>query len=104
MDADRVRVEIADGVADVRMVRADKHNGLDGRMFEAINDAIDELREANEVRAVVLAGDGPSFCAGLDFKSFTAEGGPNSASSAPTARRRTSHRRSPTAGASLRSR
>ena len=37
MDPERVRIEIADGVADVRMVRADKHNGLDGRMFSSLD-------------------------------------------------------------------
>jgi enoyl-CoA hydratase/carnithine racemase len=59
------------------MVRADKHNGLDGRMFIALNEAIDELAADDELRVVVLSGEGPSFCAGLDFKSFTSDGGPN---------------------------
>ncbi len=73
MDAERVTIEVADHVADVRMTRGDKHNGLDWRMFVALNEALDELRSATDVRVVVLSGDGPSFCAGLDFKSF-AEG------------------------------
>ena len=69
--SDRVTVEVADGIADVRLTRADKHNGLDGAMFEALNEAIDEVGADDEARVVVLSGDGPSFCAGLDFKSFT---------------------------------
>jgi enoyl-CoA hydratase/carnithine racemase len=77
MDTERVRIEIGDGVADVRMVRADKHNGLDGRMFTALDAAIDELGADGELRAVVLSGEGPSFCAGLDIKSFMADGGPD---------------------------
>lgn len=75
MDAERVRIEITDHVATVRLTRADKHNGLDWRMFTAINEAIDELQGDDELRAVVLAGDGPSFCAGLDIKSFASEDG-----------------------------
>jgi enoyl-CoA hydratase/carnithine racemase len=75
MDAERVQIEVADHVADVRMVRGDKHNGLDWRMFVALNEAIDSLRSQPAVRAVVLAGDGPSFCAGLDFASFLAGDG-----------------------------
>ncbi len=75
MDAERVQIEIADHVADVRLTRADKHNGLDARMFAAINEAIDELRAAGGVRSIVLSGDGPSFCAGLDFQAFAAEDG-----------------------------
>ena len=50
MDAERVQIEIADHVADVRLTRADKHNGLDARMFAAINEAIDELRADGGVR------------------------------------------------------
>ena len=70
-DPERVQVTISDGVADVRLTRADKHNGLDWRMFVAINEAVDEVEAAgDEVRVVVLSGEGPSFCAGLDFKSF----------------------------------
>ncbi len=75
MDAERVRIEHADHVADVRMVRADKHNGLDWAMFVSLNEAIDELRGADGVRAIVLSGDGPSFCAGLDFQSFASGNG-----------------------------
>jgi enoyl-CoA hydratase/carnithine racemase len=70
MDAERVRVEVEGHVAEVRMTRADKHNGLDARMFTALNEAIDAVAAEPEVRAVVLGGEGPSFCAGLDFKSF----------------------------------
>lgn len=70
--AERVTYDLADGVASVRMVRADKHNGLDWAMFEALGATIDELAAmGDELRCVVLAGEGPSFCAGLDFKSFT---------------------------------
>ncbi len=77
MDPERVQIEIADAVADVRMVRADKHNGLDGAMFESLSEAIDELAADDELRAVVLSGEGPSFCAGLDIKSFAGGDGPD---------------------------
>ena len=36
---DRVSIIITDGVADVRMTRADKLNALDGKMFLALADA-----------------------------------------------------------------
>ena len=68
--ADRVTVEVAGGVADVRLTRAEKHNGLDWDMFVALNEAIDELSADEDARVAVLSGEGPSFCAGLDFKSF----------------------------------
>ena len=52
------------------MTRAAKHNGLDWRMFVALNEAVDELTDREDVHAVVLRGEGPSFCAGLDIESF----------------------------------
>lgn len=73
---DRVRVEIADHVAQVTMSRPDKHNGIDYPMFDALNAAIDEVGADPTVRAVVLAGEGKSFCAGLDFAAVMAEGRP----------------------------
>jgi len=69
---DRVAIEVSDGVADVRLVRGDKHNALDWPMFLALDGATDDLERRNDVRAVVLSGDGPSFCSGLDFPSFMA--------------------------------
>lgn len=72
--SDRVRIEGDEGVALVSMTRADKHNGLDWPMFESLNAALDELQADAELRVVVLSGEGPSFCAGLDFKSFIAAG------------------------------
>jgi enoyl-CoA hydratase/carnithine racemase len=72
---ERVRIDVAGGVADVRLTRGDKHNGLDWAMFEALGEAIDEIAAAGPaVRVVLLSGEGPSFCAGLDFKSFMAGG------------------------------
>src|SRR5512139_2762916 len=68
--SDRVRITITDGVADVRMNRPDKRNALDGAMFSALADAGERLKHEPGVRAVVLSGEGSSFCAGLDFGSF----------------------------------
>jgi enoyl-CoA hydratase/carnithine racemase len=70
MSEDRVRIEVADHVATVTLVRADKHNALDRAMFEAIIAAAERLAGEPRVRAVVLHGNGPSFCSGLDLASL----------------------------------
>ena len=67
---DRVSISLEDGVADVRMVRADKMNALDNAMFEALVDAGERLKTEKGVRAVVLSGEGRAFCAGLDMSNF----------------------------------
>lgn len=71
---DRVRTDLSDGIAEVRLARPDKHNGLDRRMFEALVATGERLAGEPTLRAVVLAGEGPSFCAGLDFAAFMREG------------------------------
>jgi enoyl-CoA hydratase/carnithine racemase len=68
----RVSVSMSDGVADVRLVRADKMNALDAAMFEALVATIDRLAHEKGLRAVVLSGEGRAFCAGLDMSRFAA--------------------------------
>lgn len=67
---DRVSITIEGGVADVRLVRADKMNALDDAMFEALIAAGERLKTERGVRAVVLSGEGRAFCAGLDTGNF----------------------------------
>ncbi|MGY4161688.1 enoyl-CoA hydratase/carnithine racemase [Bradyrhizobium sp. USDA 4461] len=69
---DRVSISISDGIADVRLVRADKMNALDAAMFEALVAATDRLSKEKGVRVVVLSGEGRAFCAGLDMGRFAA--------------------------------
>ena len=69
---DRVKIEIADGVAEVTLNRPDKLNALDPLMFEAIIAAGERLSRAAGLRAVVLTGAGRGFCSGLDKETFAA--------------------------------
>ena len=68
----RVEVTISEGVADVRLVRADKMNALDAAMFEALVATSARLAREKGLRAVVLSGEGRAFCAGLDMGRFAA--------------------------------
>jgi enoyl-CoA hydratase/carnithine racemase len=72
MTEQRVTVEITGGVADVRLNRPEKRNALDGAMFAGLVTAGERLKSEPGVRSVVLSGEGPDFCAGLDFGSFQA--------------------------------
>lgn len=56
-----------DGIAHVRLTRADKLNALTLRTLDELVATARELRRDRGLRAVVLSGEGPSFCAGLDF-------------------------------------
>ena len=69
---DRVKITISEGVADVRLVRADKMNALDAAMFDALVAASGRLAQEKAVRAVVLSGEGRALCARLDMGRFAA--------------------------------
>lgn len=73
--AERVVVTVEDGVADVRLNRPEKLNGLDLAMFEALAATGRHLVEDASLRAVVLSGNGRAFCAGLDFASLVGADG-----------------------------
>jgi enoyl-CoA hydratase/carnithine racemase len=68
----RVSISVSDGIADVRLVRADKMNALDAAMFEALVATTERLACEKGVRVVVLSGEGRAFCAGLDMERFAA--------------------------------
>ncbi|UIJ35744.1 crotonase/enoyl-CoA hydratase family protein [Allobranchiibius sp. GilTou73] len=62
-----VTCNVADGIADVRLARPEKLNALTLPMLRGLVDAGRALRSDRSVRAVVISGEGDSFCAGLDF-------------------------------------
>jgi methylglutaconyl-CoA hydratase len=70
--SDRLRIDRsgpADSVARVTLTRPDVHNAFDGTLIAELRAAFNAFaREGpTSLRVVVLAGDGPSFCAGADI-------------------------------------
>jgi methylglutaconyl-CoA hydratase len=62
-----VLTSIQDGVATLRLNRPEEMNSLDADTARAICDAIEAFAADASVRVLVLAGEGPAFCAGGDF-------------------------------------
>jgi methylglutaconyl-CoA hydratase len=55
------------GIARLILARPDRHNALSAEMIAELGEAATALGADHGVRAVVLAGDGASFCAGGDL-------------------------------------
>jgi len=55
------------GTATVILNRPDVHNAFDPELVERLNDVLDDIATAKDVRAVLLAGAGDNFCAGADI-------------------------------------
>lgn len=68
--AGRVRIERQGAIALVTLARPYKRNALDLAAFEALDAAWRALAAERDLRAVVLAGEGKSFCTGLDLAAF----------------------------------
>ncbi len=60
------------GVVVVMLDRPEARNSLSLAMMAALHDAVRELGQNPEVSAIVLAANGPAFCAGHDLKELTA--------------------------------
>jgi enoyl-CoA hydratase/carnithine racemase len=60
---------VQDGIAHVRLARPEKLNALTLQMLDELVATASLLRKDRTLRAVVLTGEGASFCAGLDFGS-----------------------------------
>ncbi|XDA96942.1 crotonase/enoyl-CoA hydratase family protein [Sulfitobacter sp. LCG007] len=66
----RVALEIADHVARIRLVRPEKRNAVDQEMIDAVIAAAADIA-ASEARVVILSGEGPDFCAGIDLEALS---------------------------------
>ncbi|MBS44337.1 MAG: enoyl-CoA hydratase [Nocardioides sp.] len=64
----------ADGVATVTLDRPASRNALDAALIGALRRAMADLEADDDVRAVVLTGSDPAFCAGLDLKQLGGSG------------------------------
>lgn len=65
-----IRLTIRGNRADLLLCRPGKHNAINPEMTEELHEALSELEQRNDVLFVVLAGEGPSFCAGADLEWF----------------------------------
>jgi enoyl-CoA hydratase/carnithine racemase len=59
--------EVANGVAVITLHRPDHRNAFTGRMGQELGDAYHRCDTDDSVRAVVLTGTPPAFCAGADL-------------------------------------
>ena len=68
--SDPLTISVAEHVATVMLNRPDKANAVNLELLDALTEAGRELAANRSVRAVVLAGAGDNFCAGIDVSLF----------------------------------
>lgn len=67
---DALQISIENHVAHVRLNRPDAHNAIESGIMNGLLEFARSMADPGEVRAIVLSGNGKSFCAGLDMSAF----------------------------------
>jgi 2-(1,2-epoxy-1,2-dihydrophenyl)acetyl-CoA isomerase len=69
-----VLLDLADGIAHLRLNRPDAANGMNLELLRALYEAIMACHGEPDVRVLLLTGEGANFCAGGDVRAFAARG------------------------------
>jgi len=72
-------LRVQGGIARLTLNRPSHANAINDELARSFRHVVAELSERTDVRAVILSGQGKTFCVGGDLKSFAAEG-PNAPS------------------------
>src|SRR5262249_17532200 len=67
LDFEQTRYEVADGVLTITLDRPERLNAFTPTMMEALIAAFDASDADDDVRAVIVTGEGRGFCAGADL-------------------------------------
>ena len=70
-----VKYTVADAVATITLDSPHNRNALSRQLVSELIEALNSAQDDADVRVVVLAADGPAFCAGADLKEAGAGGG-----------------------------
>ncbi len=74
-----LELSVEAGVATVRLNRPDARNALNALLKAELAELIERFAVDREVRAVLLTGNGPAFCAGGDIKEMDPDRSPDEA-------------------------
>ena len=66
-----IEYEVRDGVATIRLNRPDKRNAINMQLHQDLAAALRLVQRDREVRALLVTGNGPGFCAGQDLTEFS---------------------------------
>ncbi|HEY2553905.1 MAG TPA: enoyl-CoA hydratase-related protein [Candidatus Cybelea sp.] len=65
--AESIRLVVSRGIARVTLARPEVRNAFNAEVIEQLHDAFTRITAADDVRAVVLEGEGKVFCGGADI-------------------------------------
>jgi enoyl-CoA hydratase/carnithine racemase len=63
-----LRHDVEDGVLTVTLARPEQLNAFTVTMADELEDTLVEVNQRDDVRAVIVTGEGSAFCAGMDLR------------------------------------
>lgn len=67
MDFNTIKVQLGESMAWVNLDRPEVRNALNDTMIKELTEAFDWLNSRDDIRVIVLKGNGKAFCAGADL-------------------------------------
>jgi methylglutaconyl-CoA hydratase len=67
MDFTRIKYTSSKRICTIVLSRPEKHNAIDDLMVSELSSAFQTVQKDNNVKVVLLKGDGDSFCSGVDL-------------------------------------
>ncbi len=77
MEYSFIKFEVENGVAHITLNRPDVLNSFNKQMAMELQHALDFCKDNNQIRSVLLTGEGRAFCAGQDLAEATDKNGPS---------------------------
>ncbi len=71
MNYEQIKYEVAKGVATIILNRPDRLNAWTGQMHFEVKQAMRDASDNEEVRVILLTGEGRGFCAGADMDALS---------------------------------
>ena len=68
LSTNEVLMTVENGIAEVTLNRPEQLNSVTPGLIKGLSDAFDYADESEDVRVVILTGNGKAFCAGVDLK------------------------------------
>lgn len=67
MDFNTIKIQLGESMAWVNLDRPEVRNALNAEMIRELTEVFEWLNNRDDIRVIILKGNGPSFCAGADL-------------------------------------
>ena len=67
MEFTTIKVQLGESMAWINLDRPEVRNALNAELIRELTEAVDWLNSRDDIRVIIMKGNGPAFCAGADL-------------------------------------